>query len=92
VLNPVGSIHGGVINSLCSVVSSLAALSVVDEDKYTVANDFNISFIKSVSSGKLIFEGKVLKAGRNLVFVETRVKDESGNIVATGRVTKSVIP
>jgi len=92
VLNPAGTVHGGVLNALCSVASSLAALSVVDECQFTVANDFNSSVMRGVSSGTLTIEGKVLKAGKRLVFVETIVKDESGNYVATGRVTKSILP
>ncbi|MBU0992734.1 MAG: PaaI family thioesterase [Proteobacteria bacterium] len=92
ILNPAGTVHGGVLNALCSVAASLAALSMIDDCRFTVANDFNSSVMQGVSSGTLTIEGKVLKAGKRLVFVEVFIKDESGNYVAAARVTKSVLP
>jgi acyl-CoA thioesterase len=92
VLNPAGTVHGGVLNSLCFVAASLAALSVVDHRQFTVANDFNCSTMRGVSSGLLTIEGKVLKAGKRLIFVAVLIKDESGDVVAVSRVTKSILP
>ena len=92
ILNPVGTVHGGVLNSLCFVAASLAALSVVDLRQFTVANDFNCSIMRGVSSGLLTIEGKVLKAGHRLVFVDILIKDEHGDVVAVSRVTKSILP
>lgn len=90
--NLVGTLHGGIIYSLCAIASSLAALSMIKDDKYTVANDFNISVLKSISSGVVSVEGKVLKCGRRLVFVEVKVIDETGQVTAIGRVTKTILP
>lgn len=90
--NPVGTLHGGIIYSLCAVASSLASLSIIDDGKYTVASDFNISVLKAVPSGKLTVVGKVLKAGKRLVFVEVTVYDEQSVVCAIGRVTKTVLP
>lgn len=90
--NPVGSLHGGIIYSLCAVASSLAALSIIDDGKYTVANDFNVSVLRAVSSGNVTISGKVLKAGKRLVFVELIVYDDNNRVCAMGRVTKSILP
>lgn len=89
--NPVGTLHGGIIYSLCAVASSLAALSALDTGQYTVASDFNISVLKPASNGIVIVQGKVIKAGHRLVFVETKVIDAYSCITAVGRVTKSVL-
>ncbi len=92
VLNPVGKVHGGIINALCSFSSSLAAMSIVEQGKFTSAIDFNASVVNNVSTGVIICEGTVLKSGRRLIFIETVVKTESGELLATGRVTKAVLP
>lgn len=86
-----GTMHGGIIYSLCAIASSLAALSVVDEGKYTVASDFNISVVSAISSGTVTIEGKVIKAGKRLMFVEVKVFDEHDKVTALGRVTKSIL-
>lgn len=90
--NPVGTLHGGIIYSLCAIASSLAALSIIDDGKYTVASDFNISVLKAVSSGNVTIAGKVIKAGKRLAFVELTVYDDQSNVCAVGRVTKTVLP
>lgn len=92
ITNPVGTVHGGVLYSVCAVASSLAALSSLEQGKYTVANDFNVSVLRGISSGHLTVEGKVLKRGSRLVFVEVAILDSEDNLVAKGRVTKSVMP
>ena len=91
VLNPVGKVHGGIFNALFSFSSSLAAMSIVEQGKYTSAVDFNSSVFKNISTGTIICDATVLKSGRRLIFVETTVKNESGEILAVGRVTKAVL-
>lgn len=92
ILNLMGTVHGGVIYSLCAVASSLAALSTLDSSQYTVASDFNISVLRAVSSGTLSIEARVLKSGAKLVFVQTEVCNEQGKLIASGRVTKCILP
>ncbi|NMB01715.1 MAG: PaaI family thioesterase [Firmicutes bacterium] len=89
--NPVGTLHGGIICSLSAIASSLAALSMLDTSQYTVASDFNISVLRPISSGTIVIEGQVIKAGRRLIFVETKVIDVYGSLAAVGRVTKPVL-
>lgn len=92
IVNLVGTVHGGVIYSLCAIASSLAALSKLEAGQYTVANDFNISVLRGVASGLMTVNARVLKSGRRLVFVEITVNDQEGILVASGRVTKSILP
>jgi len=92
VKNPAGKVHGGIINAICSAASSLAAMSVLEPGKYTAASDFNSSVFSNVSSGTIICEGSVLKTGKRLIFVETKVMNEEGKLLAAGRVTKAVLP
>lgn len=91
ILNPVGKVHGGIINALCTFTSSLASMSIVEEGSYTSASDFNISVFKNVSSGVIICEGTVLRSGKRLIFVETIVKTSTNELLAVGRVTKAVL-
>jgi uncharacterized protein (TIGR00369 family) len=91
-LNPYGAMHGGIYYTVCDVAAYLAATSLVPDDKVAVTTDINVSVLSSVSQGNLTVKGSVIKMGKRICFIDSRVFDQNDNLIAIARVTKSIIP
>jgi len=84
---PMGIIHGGVycalVETTCSVGGHLAAAQY---GKLVVGVDNHTSFLKATRTGKLRTTARPIVKGRRTQLWEATVQNESGEIVATGRV------
>ncbi|HEX2554691.1 MAG TPA: PaaI family thioesterase [Microvirga sp.] len=77
--NNLGIAHGGLICTLLDVAMGSASRSKVGRAVITL--DMQVSFL-SPGRGVLVGEGRVLRAGRSVVFCEAEVRDEAGELVA----------
>ena len=78
-----GGVHAGIIESVASIGAGVCALS---EGKSVVGLENHTSFLRAVREGKLIATGKPVTRGRRSHVWEVSVAEESGRLVATGRV------
>jgi uncharacterized protein (TIGR00369 family) len=83
-LNPFGGLHGGVYSSAIDSAAYWAVYGSVDENEGLISIDLHVDNISSVQRGKIIVEGKQIKAGRTICFSEGTIKDENGKILAHG--------
>lgn len=78
-----GGVHSGVIETVCSVGAALDALprgqSVVGVENHT-------SFLLAVREGKLHAAARPLMRGKRTHVWEANITDDTGRLVATGRV------
>ncbi|MFM2418945.1 MAG: hypothetical protein RL385_3668 [Pseudomonadota bacterium] len=89
--NTFGVLHGGIIASCCDIVAYCALVSALPHDTLAVTHGFNLSIMRPTSVGvRLRFEGRVIRKGRNVAFLDAKVLDGE-NIVATAQVTKSLM-
>src|SRR5215470_19311379 len=90
-----GFIHAGVLMTLADHTCGGAAASTMPEDRDVITVENKISFLRPASGEKLICRAEVLRAGRNLVFVEAEVTVESAGgpmMVAKASSTLAVVP
>lgn len=80
-MNQMGVAHGGLLMTLLDVAMGSAARSQVGANVMTV--DMQTAFV-APARGRVAGEGRVVRAGRSLVFVEGDVRDEAGELVAKG--------
>ena len=80
-LNNIGMAHGGVTCTLLDIAMGSAARRRVERPVITL--DMQTSFI-APGRGILLAEGRVVRAGRSVVFCEGEVKTEAGELVAKG--------
>lgn len=80
--NSFGTAHGGVIMTLLDVVLCTAARTLHPEAAGIVTIDMSTSFIGAGAGARLIAEGRVLRNGRSIIFVEGEVKNEDCALVA----------
>src|SRR5689334_13175078 len=78
-----GVLHGGVFASIADSACAVAGISMVFPENYATTINLHLSYLKPVNQGKFTARGKCLKKGRNLLFCEAQVFDESGALVAT---------
>tara|TARA_B110000438_G_scaffold42849_1_gene42744 strand:+ start:12025 stop:12456 length:432 start_codon:yes stop_codon:yes gene_type:complete len=86
--------HGGAISSLIDSAAGAAVSTIRAEDDSTwqgqATLDLNVTFLRA-AKGRAIARAKVLKSSRSLVFISVDVKDESDELLATGRATYTII-
>nr|CAB3219764.1 acyl-coenzyme A thioesterase 13-like [Phallusia mammillata] len=89
-LNLSGNLHGGFTATLVDVVSTYA-LGTLDDPRFGVSVDMNISYTSSAKQGDtLIITSDVLKRGQTLAFANVEIRDQNDKLIAYGRHTKYV--
>jgi uncharacterized protein (TIGR00369 family) len=71
-----GFIHAGVLMTVADHTCGGAAASMVSEDKDVITVENKVSFLRPASGSVLLCRAEVLRAGRNLIFVEADVSVE----------------
>ncbi len=77
--NNFGIVHGGLLCTLLDVAMGTAARTVAGDAVMTL--DMQISFL-SPGRGTLVATGRVLRAGRSIIFTEAEVRAEDQALVA----------
>ena len=85
--SPLGTVHGGILCDLADAAMGFAHASQLDDGETFTTLELKMNFLKPVWEGRLLAEGRVIKAGRTIGLVDCRVTDESGSLVAYGTST-----
>lgn len=80
-----GTIHGGVICTLLDTAVVLAAVTCCDPVRSYTTVDLTTHFMRSATAGEQDFTtyAEVLKPGARISFVQGRVEDAEGRVLAT---------
>ncbi|MGA2961744.1 MAG: PaaI family thioesterase [Candidatus Korobacteraceae bacterium] len=81
-----GDAHGGVTATLLDAALGVACRSHTDDWMSEGTVTLNVQFIEP-ARGLLLAEGRLLRAGRTVAFVEGEVRNQSGAIVAKATAT-----
>ena len=80
-----GMLHGGVYAALLDTASYYAALSAYQPSgKLPLTQEYKINLLAPVEGEDLIAESRVLKSGKRLAVVETKIRSASDTLVAVG--------
>jgi uncharacterized protein (TIGR00369 family) len=83
-MNPNGVVHGAVLFALVDTAMGKATMSVIDEpDTYCASIEVSLRFIRPALAGPLTATASVIKRGRNVIHLESRVTGEAGALVAS---------
>ena len=90
--NQAALLHGGVVYTLMDVASFLALLPSLSDEEHAVTHDLTVSLLRPVSAdARVDITGTVLRRGRAVAFMRAEATVD-GQLVATGQVTKTVVP
>jgi len=82
-LNPHKVMHGGAIYTMTDTGMGAAVYSYLDEKELCSSLEIKISYLKSVKSGILTCDTKMIHNGKHVAFLESVVKDSNEQLVAT---------
>lgn len=91
VLNPFGYVSGGYLAVFADELMASAIGSVLDTGELATTAELKISFFKPVAKGLLRGQGKVLRKGRRVAFVEARITNAKDDLVGVVTSTWTVV-
>ena len=77
-----GVVHGGAIASLIDTASAFAILAVLQETEQVTTTDLTIHYLRPVTSGRMVAQGKIVRAGTRRFVVSVEVHN-NGRLAAT---------
>ena len=83
-LNPQGSLHGGVIAAVMDISMGHLLNKTVGEG---ATIEMKIQYLRPVNQGRVTCEGRFIKKGRTLSFMESRLSDQAGKLAAVATAT-----
>lgn len=89
-INGAGSVQGGFLAAMLDSAMGAALATVLNKDERPPTLEMKINFIKPAQVGPLSGSGHVVHRGRSVVFVEGQLRDESGDLIATGTSTNII--
>lgn len=90
-LNPHGVLHGGAVYTMVDYSMGGATMASLPEGEICATIEIKINYLAGVRSGTLTCATEVVKQGRKVVFLESRVTDETGRLVVTASGSFAVI-
>lgn len=88
IVNPIGSIHGGALFSLCDIAAGVTATEC--GGRLVTTLDSNIQFLAPAILGKnekLTVTATTKKAGKTIHVVEADVRDEEDKLICSSQFT-----
>jgi len=82
-LNPYDTLHGGVIYSLADTGMGGALSTCLGADERCATIEIKINYLKSIRSGRLTCDTRLVHQGKGIAFLESVVKDGKGALLAT---------
>jgi len=82
--NPIGSVHGGVISTLCDSACGCAVQSMLPAGSYYTSLDLSVKFLRPVTSatGRMVCEGTVTHLGGRSGLAQARLTGTEGKLYA----------
>ena len=89
-ITPRGSVQGGLVAGFLDETMGWAYTHYMNGEYSPLMLDVNFSLLRPVRQGRLVAKGKVIKAGKRVVFLSAELMERDGTILA--RATSTCIP
>ena len=90
--NPGGNIQGGFVAAMLDDTLGPPVLVKTAGSHYCATIDLHVSFLAPARPGRLIGEGRIVKLGKTIAFLEGELVDAEGVIVAKATASARVVP
>ena len=91
-LNPAGKVQGGILTAMLDDTMGPAVLLASKGTVYAPTININVSFLAPADPGRLYAEATVTQLGRSVCFVEGRIMDAEGRVLATATCSARITP
>jgi uncharacterized protein (TIGR00369 family) len=89
--NPMGTLHGGILCDIADAAMGIAFASTLAPGESFTTIELKINFFRPVWEAVLNAEGKVVRRGTTVGYVECEITDEKGRLVAKAASTCMVL-
>ena len=89
--NPMGTLHGGILCDIADAAMGMAFASTLSQAESFTTVELKINFFRPVWQAQLQANGKVVRRGRSVGYVECEITDERGQLVAKAASTCLVL-
>jgi uncharacterized protein (TIGR00369 family) len=90
-LNPAGFIQGGILAAMLDDTMGPAVFAMTRGEWYTSTIDINVSYLAPAKVGPLYGEANVVQLGKTIAFIEGRLMDEAGAVLAKATTSARLI-
>ena len=88
--NPSGAVQGGFLVAALDEVMTVAAIAKSGISILAPSLEIKASYIKSVKPGAILAEGKVIRLGKSVAFLEGTLFNQKGDVAVTATATSLV--
>jgi uncharacterized protein (TIGR00369 family) len=90
-LNPFGYVSGGYVTVFADEILASAIGSLLGDGEAAATAELKISFLKAVPRGLVRGQGRVLRKGRRVAFVEAHIGNAKGDPLAVVSSTWTIL-
>jgi uncharacterized protein (TIGR00369 family) len=80
--NPMGTLHGGILCDIADAAMGMAFASTLAPEESFTTIELKINFFRPVWEARLRAEGRVVRRGSTIGYIECEITDEGGRLVA----------
>ena len=88
--NPLGHIQGGMLAAMLDATMSPALATVIDAAETIPTLELKVSFLRP-AKGRIIGTGRVIQKTKSVAFLEGKLEDMQGNLIATATATSLIV-
>lgn len=89
--NTMGTLHGGILCDIADTAMGIAFTSTLAMSESFTTVELKINFFRPVWKAQLRAEGKVVRRGKTVGYVECEISDENGRAIAKASSTCLVL-
>jgi uncharacterized protein (TIGR00369 family) len=89
-LNLLGWIQGGILTAMLDTVMSFAVLCTLDRQHVVPSLEIETTYLAPAKLAPVFGEGRLLRRGRAIAFMEGRLTDGDGNLLTTATGTGQI--
>jgi uncharacterized protein (TIGR00369 family) len=89
--NPMGTLHGGILCDVADAAMGIAFATTLAPDESFTTIELKINFFRPVWQAVLKAEGKVVRRGSSIGYVECEITDENARLIAKAASTCMVL-
>lgn len=89
--NPSGFIQGGMLSAMLDDTMGPAAFIMTGGKLYTPTITMTVNFLSPGKVGSFVCDAKVVQMGKTVVFLEARLTDGGGTLIATASSTSRLV-
>ncbi len=89
--NKWGGLHGGMVAAMLDDLMAIALGLSLEWGEISPTLEMKSSYLAAGRPGRLVGEGRTIKRGKSVAFIEAELKNADGELVATGSSTARIV-